>query len=178
MEKFAKIIDRITGFFGGIAGIFILLGVALIVVEIIARAVFDSTIYITAEYTAYFMVAITLLGLAIALRDKSHIRVTLIHGVVKEGKPRFILDLVSFIIGFVVFIFVTYAFTMFFWDAVVTGSRSMQLTRTYLAIPRFTLVLGSLLMTFQFLAEIIKLISAYRKGELDERESESTMLGR
>jgi TRAP-type C4-dicarboxylate transport system permease small subunit len=178
MERFARIIDRITGFFGGVAGVFILLGVGLIITEIIARAGFSSTIYITAEYTAYFMVAITLLGLAIGLRDKSHIRVTLIHGIVKEGKPRFILDLISFIIGFIVFIFVTYAFIMFFWDAVVTGSRSMQLTRTYLAIPRFTLVLGSFLMTLQFLAEIIKLILAYRKGELDERESESSMLGR
>src|SRR5699024_5368410 len=106
-EKLVRIIDRISSFFGGIAGMFILLGVGMIITEVIVRSVFNSTIYITAEYTAYFMVAITFLGLAIGLRDKSHIRVTLIHGVIKEGRPRFILDLFSFIVGFIVFIFVT-----------------------------------------------------------------------
>lgn len=178
MTKLVSIIDRITSIFGIIAGMFMILGVILIITEVIVRSVFNSTIYVTAEYSAYFMVAVTLFGLAVALKDKAHIRVTLLHGVVKVGKPRFILDFISFVLGFIVSIVVTFALTSFFWNSFVTGSKSMQLTSTYLAIPQSALVIGSLLLSLQFLAEIMRMIIKYKNDELDEEDAESKMLGR
>lgn len=178
MEKFVRIIDRITNVFGVVAGVFMILGVAMIITEIIVRSVFDSTLHITGEYMGYFMVAITFLGLALTLKDKEHIRMVFLHKLVKTGKPRFYLELYSLIVGLVIFVTMTVATTEFFWNSVVTGSQTMQLTHTYLAIPQFGLVLGSLLMSSQFMGEIIRLIIKFRNGELDEEETESQALGR
>jgi len=178
MATLVRIIDKISNIFGIIAGIFMILGTVLIVTEVIVRSVFDSTIYITAEYSAYFMVAVTLFGLAIAMKDKAHIRVTLLHGTVKTGKPRFILDLYTFIIGFIVSLFITYSLNAFFWNSFVTGSKSMQLTNTYLAIPQSALVIGSFLLSLQLFAEILRMIIKWKNDELDETTEESKMLGR
>jgi TRAP-type C4-dicarboxylate transport system permease small subunit len=178
MEKFVRVIDRITHAFGIIAGIMMLIGVALVLSEIIVRALFDSTLYITEEYTAYLMVAITFFGLAFTLKEKGHIRMVFLHKFVKGGKARILLDLYSFTIGLTVFAVITGTTADFFWDSVVSGTRSMQISRTYLAIPQSAMPLGSLLITLQFAAEIVRSVMKLRTGEIDEEETESKALGR
>src|SRR5690625_5008475 len=100
MERFVRIIDRISTIFGILAGIIMILAMGLVLTEIVAR-MFDSTIYITGEYTAYFMVAVTFLGLASTLPEKGHIRMTFLHNlkVFKGGKPRAYLEMYSLLIG-------------------------------------------------------------------------------
>lgn len=180
MELFVRIIDKISTFFGYIAGILIVLGTGIIMTEIFMRSVLDSTIYITDEYIAYFMVAITFFGLAYTLKDKEHIRMTFLHKLklFKGGKPRFYLDLYAYTVGLIVFVFITIATFNLFWDSVVTGTRAMTLTRTYLAIPQFAMPVGSVLITLQFLAEIFRSIIQFRTGQLSNEETESDLLGR
>jgi TRAP-type C4-dicarboxylate transport system permease small subunit len=178
MQKFTQGIDRITNVFAAIAGVFMLLGVALVIIEVIVRSVFDSTIYITSEYTAYFMVALTFFGIAYTLKEKAHIRMTFLQKVLKGDKPRFFLGLYSFLVGFVIFAVITVVTFNFFWDSVITGTRSIQLTKTYLAIPQFALPLGSFVACLQFASEFIKTILNFRKGEFVVEESESQALGR
>lgn len=178
MDKFAKIIDRISNLFGVVSGIFILLGVSMIIIEIITRSAFNSSLNITAEYMGYFMVAITFFGLALTLKDKEHIRIVFIHKIFKTGKLRFFLDLYALIVGLAIFITVAVGATKFFWNSVVSSTQSMQLSNTYLAIPQFALVLGSFLLSFQFFAEILKLIIKFRSGKSEENEAESQALGR
>jgi TRAP-type C4-dicarboxylate transport system permease small subunit len=178
MERFVRIIDRMTNAFGIIAGTIMLLGVALVITEIIARTFFNSTIYITEEYTGYFMVAITFLGLAYTLKEKGHIRMVFLHGLIKGGKARFYLGIYTFIVGLAVFTVITVVTANFFWDAVVTGTRSMQISKTYLAIPQFAMPFGSLLITLQFASEIARTIIKFRTGEMDKEDTESQALGR
>lgn len=78
MGRFVRIIDRITNFFAAIAGIIMILGVALILTEIIARSFFNRTTYITDEYTAYFMAAMPLGSLIIMLQFVAEIARTIL----------------------------------------------------------------------------------------------------
>lgn len=177
MEKYVRIIDRISHVFGMIAGLMMLFGIALVLIEVLVRALLDSTLYITEEYSAYLMVAITFLGLAYTLKEKGHIRMSFLHKFIK-GKARIYLDMYAFIIGLCVFAVITVATTNFFLDSWVSGTRSMQISRTYLAIPQSAMPLGSLLITLQFSAEFVRSIIKLRKGEIDEDDTESNMLGR
>ncbi|MFD2132470.1 TRAP transporter small permease subunit [Pseudogracilibacillus auburnensis] len=179
MTLIIRIIDRISNASGLIAGLLMILGVVLVLTEVIVRTVFSSTIYITQEYTAYFMVAITFLGLAYTLKEKGHIRLTFIHKFVKVGKVRTILDIYAFIIGFIIFAIVTYATIDYFLSSLASGTRSMQITKTYLAIPQFAMPLGSFIISLQFLAEILKSILQLKTGEFEEEDDfESEALGR
>ena len=179
MSIIIRIIDKISDVFGIVAGLTMIMGVGLILTEILVRSFFGGSIYITHEYTGYFMVAITLFGLAYTLKEKGHIRLTLLHKVVKPGKGRTILDIYAFICGFIIFAIITYATLAFFLDTYAKGTRSMQITKTYLAIPQFIMPLGSFILSLQFIAEILKSIIKLRTGEFDEDEdAESESLGR
>jgi|SRR5699024_1520337 len=179
MAAIVRIIDKISNAFGLIAGITMILGVVLVLTEVVVRSIFDSTIYITQEYTAYFMVAITFFGLAYTLKEKGHIRLTFLHKIVKPGKGRTILDIYAFICGFVIFAIITYATFDFFLSTYAAGTRSMQITKTYLAIPQFAMPLGSFIITLQFIAEILKSIIKLQTGDYDDDEdAESEALGR
>lgn len=178
MEKLIRFVDRISHIFGLIAGLFILLGVALVIAEIIVRNIFNSTLYITQEYTAYFMVAITFFGLAYTLKEKGHIRLEFMYKFAKTGRARAFLDIYSLMVGLILFSVITYTTADFFWDSVVSGSRSMQLSKTYLAIPRFAMPLGSLIVTLQFSAEIAKSIKKIKTGVIKEEVTGPGALGR
>jgi TRAP-type C4-dicarboxylate transport system permease small subunit len=178
MEKFIRGIDRISNACGIISGIMMLIGVTLVLTEVFVRAVFDTTLYITEEYTAYLMVGITFLGLAYTLKEKGHIRMVFMHKIIKRGKARILLDIYSFTVGLAVFAVITGATFVFFWDSVLSGTQSMYISKTFIAIPQSAMPLGSLLITLQFAAEIMKSIIKLRTGATDEQEIESEMLGR
>ncbi len=177
MTKLIRLIDKTSFVFGVIAGAMMLIGVLLVLTEIIVRAIFNSTLYITEEYTAYIMVAITFLGLSYTLKEKGHIRMVFLHKFIK-GKARNYLDLYAFIVGFIAFSLITITTTNFFLDSLITGSRSMQISKTYLAIPQSLMPLGSFLVSLQLAAEVLKTIIRIQKGEMPEDETNSQELGR
>ncbi|MDK2823390.1 MAG: TRAP-type transport system small permease protein [Clostridia bacterium] len=176
MEKIIRFCERVSQGSGILAGVMMLIGLSLVLIEIVIRTLFDKTLYITEEYTGYLMVAITFMGLAYTLKEKGHIRMVFLHKILK-GKARIILDIYSFTIGFIFFAIVTFTTTNFFWDSVVSQSRSMQISETYLAIPQFFMPLGSFIITLQFAAELIRAIIQLRMGTVKEQEIESKALG-
>ncbi|MFZ5944183.1 MAG: TRAP transporter small permease subunit [Bacillota bacterium] len=177
MEKFIKISDRISQGTGIIAGFMMILALVMVLVEIVLRTFFSKTLYITEEYTAYLMVGITFIGLAYTLKEKGHIRMSFLQTVLRD-KARMYLEIYALIVGLIFFTLITYTTTNFFWDSVVSQSRSMSITSTYLAIPQFFMPLGSLIMTLQFIAEIMRTIVKLRSGEIDSDDVETKALGR
>lgn len=177
MGRIVGLCDGFSKAFGIMAGIMLLIGAALTLTEIILRTFFSKTTYISEEYTGYLMVAITFFALSFTLKEKGHIRMTFLHSVVK-GKARILLDIYVFIVGFVICAVITYTTAQFFWDSVVSQSRSMHVSATYLAVPQFFMPLGCFMMSVQFLAEIIRSILHLRLGTVEDHEVESSILGR
>lgn len=161
MKKLINAIDRISGFGGFLAGAMMCMGVALVMGEIILRTGFSRTLYVTEEYSGYLMAILTFCALGYTLRERGHIRMTFLHKVV-TGRPRVYLDMACFIVGFLFCVTLTWYMSIFFWDSVVTGSRSMQISRTYLAVPQAFLPFGSSVIALQFVSEFLKSIQILR----------------
>ena len=177
MESFVRLCDRLSVVCGVASGLLMVGSTALVLLEIFVRTAFDKTLYITEEYSGYLMAAMTFLALAYTLKEKSHIRMTFLHTVAK-GRVKIWLEICAFLLGFLFCALLTYTTAEFFWDAVVTKSRSMQISQTYLAIPQFFMPFGTLVMTLQFAAEAIRSSLLLRSGKIDAVETESSMLGR
>lgn len=175
MESFIRFCDRLSLYGGVLAGVLTIVALILVCAEMVVRGVFSKTLYITEEYTGYLMAALTFLALAYTLRDKSHIRMVFLHEILK-GRSRTLLDIYAFTVGFLFCAILTYNCADFFLDSIRTGTRSMQISATYLAIPHFFMPLGSAILTLQFAAEICRSLIRLRTGETSE--AESSTLGR
>ncbi len=178
MKKLLRFSDRISSLGGILSGIGICLGTLLVVLEILLRTLFSKTLYITEEYTGYLMAGITFLALGYTLKEKGHIRMTFLH-VALHGKRRILLDMICSLAGFIFALLMVWTTSLFFWDSVVYGSRSMQISETYLAIPQFFLPLGSFIFALQFGAEFLMSLGNFMSDNPDEGgEGESAVLGR
>jgi len=153
--------DRLSAVGGVLSGIMMCLGVAMIACEIVLRSMFSMTLYITEEYAGYLMAMLTFCALGFTLRERGHIRMTFLHRAV-TGRARIYLDMVCYLIAFGFCLILTYFAWIFFWDSVVSGSRSMQISQTYLAIPQAFLPLGALIFTLQFVGEFLRSILMLR----------------
>lgn len=176
MNRLLWLSDRLSDAGGVLSGLMICAGVCLVSAEIVMRTFFSSTLYITEEYSGYLMAALTFLALGYTLRHKGHIRMTFLSHVLK-GRARLVLDMLCFAVGFLFLLLLFWVTSFFFFDTFASGTRSMQISETPLAIPQFFLPAGSFIMTIQFAADFFRSLAAYRKGENTEEE-ESSELGR
>lgn len=177
LKIFIKVVEKISSLFGIFAGIIMSICTLMIITEVILRYFFSSTLYITTEYMGYFMVAITFFGLAITLKDKGHIRIVFLQNLIKSKNKLFYLDMYSFIVGFLISILIFIATWKIFWNSLILGSQSTQISNTLLAIPQFPLVIGSFMLVLQFIAEILKAI-VQKNDKTKEDVNFNQMLGR
>ena len=157
MKLLIRSIDRIAALIGALAGIMLCVALVMICAEIVLRSVFDRTLYITDEYMGYLMCGLTFCALAYTLREKGHIRMTLLFRLLSEQK-RQQLNLLCSVVGLLFSVYLTYVCALFFWDSVATRSQSIQISATYLAIPQFFMPLGAGMLSLQFLAELLRSI--------------------
>ncbi|MFZ7128583.1 MAG: TRAP transporter small permease subunit [Desulfobacterales bacterium] len=165
MKLLIRWVDAASGFAGALSGFMMCIGLALIFIEIILRSAFSSTLFITEEYAGYLMCGLTFCALAYTLREKGHIRMTFLYKIV-TGRARIYLDFACFIVGLLFCLALTYFTFDFFWDSILTGSQSMQISETYLAVPQFFMPFGAAILTLQFLSETLKSIMVI-KGDTE-----------
>lgn len=161
MKLLIRMIDGLSAITGGLAGVMLCVGLLLTCGEIFLRTALDRTLFITDEYSGYLMCGLTFCALGYTLKEKGHIRMTLIHGIVKD-RNRLYLDTICYAIGCIFSACITFFTGQFFWDSVVTGSQSMQISSTYLAIPQFFMPFGALILTLQFFSEFLKSVLIVR----------------
>ncbi|MEJ5359656.1 MAG: TRAP transporter small permease [Desulfobacterales bacterium] len=177
MKAIVLAAHRLSGLGGWIAVCAMVAALLLVLSEIFGRTLFNRTLYVTEEYSGYLMCVLTFSSLAYTLREKGHIRmVFLLRALSRAGRLQ--LNLACHTVGFLFGIgFTAYCFG-FFWDSLVSGSQSMQVSETYLAIPQFFMPLGALLLSFQFLGEILRDLLVLRGGAEAEPGVEEEDLGR
>lgn len=176
MDRLLRLSDRLSDVGGVLSGAMICAGVCLVAAEIVVRTFFSSTLYITEEYSGYLMAALTFLALGYTLRHKGHIRMTFLHHVLK-ARSRLVLEMICLAVGFAFLLLLTWVTARFFLDTLASGTQSMQISETPLAIPQFFLPVGAFIMMVQFASEFMRTLAAFRAGEVLEEE-ESSELGR
>ncbi len=164
MNTFTRWIDRLSDWMAAVSAVLLGLMTLLILVEIFLWNVLDKTTLITDEYSAYGLAAIIFLGAGYCLKEKGHIRITLVLGFLPEKFSRIITCIATGI---------TTVFMGYLWwylykmvgATVRYNSTSGTLTNTPLWIPQTVMLIGAACFTVQFVATTIKTYQAIKSGE-------------
>lgn len=155
IEVYGKIIDKITNFFGFLAGVLLFLTAAATFIEVVMRGVFNSPTEWAIEMSVYFVLVAGFFGMPITYMAGKHINVDLflLH---RTAKTKCILELGTSIIG-VLFC------TIFFVEALNMSLTSLELNnispstlRVPIWIPQMALPIGMGLLTLQFIKTILQ----------------------
>lgn len=155
-----RILGKVTRVAAVLAGCLLLITALIICYEIVVRDFFHSPTEWVLEVSTYAILVAGFLGLAVAFRDNTHVRVDIFAGrLAPETKRK--LDMVINVISFLLFlIFMTESMDLV-TSSYVYHKLSPSILRFPLFIPQFALVFGSLLLLGEiarrFLFELLRL---------------------
>jgi TRAP-type C4-dicarboxylate transport system permease small subunit len=164
MNSLVRWIGKLSDWVASISAVMLGLMTLLILVEIFVWNVFQQTTLIADEYCAYGLAAIIFLGAGYCLKEKGHIRITLVLGFLPEKLSRVITCVAT---G------VTTVFMGYLWwyllkmvqAAIRYNSTSGTLTNTPLWIPQTVMLIGAACFFLQLVATTFKTYQAIETGE-------------
>ena len=155
MLRILHIIDTLNDWLARGSAIILALMTILILVEIGLWNTLQVTTLVADEYSAYGLAAIIFLGAGYTLKEKGHIRITLVLNLLPNRLAALITALATsvttFFIGYLVW--QLYRMTA---SAHHYGSTSGTLTATPLWIPQAIVVIGAVFFALQLLAESLR----------------------
>ncbi len=164
MNRFVKFSDSLSDFMASVSAVILGLMTLVILVEIFLWSTVKKTTLIADEYSAYGLAAIIFLGAGYCLKEKGHIRITLVLGFLPEKMSR--------IITFLATVLTTYFMGYLWWylfkmvkSAIRYESTSGTLTNTPLWIPQTIMLIGAAVFFIQLAATCIKTFAAIKTGE-------------
>ncbi|MCP4020783.1 MAG: TRAP transporter small permease [Desulfobacteraceae bacterium] len=155
MKTFVKIADHLSDIMAKFSAVVLGLMTLLILVEIMLWNLFEKTTLIADEYSAYGLAAIIFMGAGYCLKEKGHIRITLVLGFLPPKAAR----IIAFIATFLTTLFMGYLWWYLFKmvrSAFRYGSTSGTLTHTPLWIPQTIMLIGAACFLIQLAATIVK----------------------
>ncbi|MBW2660174.1 MAG: TRAP transporter small permease [Deltaproteobacteria bacterium] len=165
MRKLVYIIEKITNIVSGhIPAWTVFLLMVMVLLEVITRYLLNAPLSIADELGGYMLVGITFVGLAYTWKERGHVSVEIVTNIL-PSRVRQWLRFFTLILA-----------TIFCWpliagsfellqDSILFGSRSGSWMRTPLVYPQSLLLIGSVLLFLQLIAEIIKAIFALKHSE-------------
>ncbi len=136
----------------------------LILVEIFLWNTLQKTTLIADEYSAYGLAAIIFLGAGYCLKEKSHIRITLILGVL----PETISKIIAFVATVITTSFMGYVWWYLFKMVSATyryNSTSGTLTNTLIWVPQVIMLVGAACFFIQLVGTVLKTWQAIKTKE-------------
>jgi len=164
MTFLLKLADRISDITATLSAVILGLMTLLILTEIFLWNAFEKTTLISDEYSAYGLAAIIFLGAGYCLKEKGHIRITLVLGFFPDLAARVITCIATW---------TTTLFMGYLWyyllrmvqAAVRYGSTSGTLTHTPLWIPQTLMLAGAACFFIQLLATAVRTTQAVTSCE-------------
>jgi TRAP-type C4-dicarboxylate transport system permease small subunit len=164
MNKLITVLEGVSDWMVKISAVILGLMTILILTEIFLWNIFEKTTLIADEYSAYGLAAIIFMGAGYCLKEKGHIRITLVLTFLPDRIARVITCLATGI----TFIFMSYLWWYLFKMVNATwryNSTSGTLTNTPLWVPQTVMLIGAAAFTCQLLATVIKTFHAVQTGE-------------
>ena len=164
MNSIVRVIESLSDWMARISGIMLGLMTILILVEIFLWNVFKKTTLIADEYCAYGLAAIIFMGAGYCLKEKGHIRITIVLGILPEKLSR----VITFIATGITTLFMGYLWWYLFKMVSATfryDSTSGTLTNTPLWIPQTMMLIGAACFLVQLFATTIKTCNAIGTSE-------------
>jgi TRAP-type C4-dicarboxylate transport system permease small subunit len=157
-------IDKLSDWMAKVSAVTLGLMAILILLEIFLWNTFEKTTLIADEYCAYGLAAIIFLGAGYCLKEKGHIRITLLLGFLPEKLS----GLITCIATGLTTIFMGYLWYYLFRmvrSAIRYHSTSGTLTSTPLWIPQTIMLFGAACFLLQLIGMTIKTYHAIQTGE-------------
>ncbi len=164
MNKLSKLADALSDLMANISAVILGLMTLLILIEIFIWNLFEKTTLIADEYSAYGLAAIIFLGAGYCLKEKGHIRITLVLGFLPGAVDR----IITFIATLITTVFMGYLWWYLFkmvQSAIRYESTSGTLTHTPLWIPQTVMLVGAACFFIQLAATSLKTWIAIKTGE-------------
>jgi len=164
MEKLVQLIEKMSDWMAGISGVMLGLMTILILAEIFFWNFFKKTTLIADEYCAYGLAAIIFMGAGYCLKEKGHIRITLVLSFLPQKLSR----VITFVATGITTIFMGYLWWYLFKMVSATfryGSTSGTMTNTPLWIPQTMMLFGAACFLIQIFATTVKVYNAIGTGE-------------
>jgi len=164
MNKLVKLSNNLSDVMAKISAVILGLMALLILVEIFIWNMFEKTTLISDEYSAYGLAAIVFLGSGYCLKEKGHIRITLVLGFLPEILNR----IITFTATLITTVFMGYLWWYLFKmvkAAIRYGSTSGTMTHTPLWIPMTIMLIGAACLFIQLAATTVQTGAAIKTGE-------------
>jgi len=161
IQKLINILGKVADVGTFLSSLFMILITVLIGLEVLLRSLFNTTTHISTEYSTYFFIALVSLGLGYTMKEDGHIRITLLTGRLK-GKPKMIQELAVTMLALAISAFLLYFSVLMAYDTYSLGMKADTVSETPLYIPQITIPIGVLLLIFQLISRILRIIYDFR----------------
>ena len=164
MHPIVRMTEKLSDWMAGISAIMLALMTLLILTEILLWNTLSKTTLIADEYSAYGLAAIIFMGAGYCLKEKGHIRITLILGFL----PRRLAAVITCAATAVTTVFMGYLWWYLFKMVQATvryNSTSGTLTQTPLWIPQTLMLIGAACFFMQLVGMTVKTYAAIASGE-------------
>lgn len=159
MRQFLSLVDLLTRAGAIMAAVIVAAMVGHILLEIVLRAVFDSSTYVLDEFVGYGVAASTFLGLGYTLEQGGLIRVNILLARIRSRALRQLTEVTCVAACFGVFAMVW----LNFWNSIsrnwTRGAVSETVAQVPLWIPEGLLLLGLSIFLLQLVAYAIRVVS-------------------
>ena len=155
--------DRIIGFFFFLAAVLLAFILVAVIIEVIARYLFNRSQMWVIESCEYSMLYITFLGTAWLLQKNGHIKVDFVTNRLNP-KSRVIVETINSLIGVVISFIVTWYGVLVTWDLFVKGTITITALEPPLAPIVAVIPVGGFLLLIQFLRNTYNQIGELRGG--------------
>jgi len=164
--RFIRAIDKISGWTGAFSAWLVIPLMLVVIYEVVRRHFFNAPTGWGYDTCWMLFAAQFLIGGAFTLMRKGHIRIDIIYGILSE-RAKLIYDTVIFVvIIFPPMILFSWAGVFFAADAWMSGEKLSTTNWFFPAGPSKSLIpIGFFLLALQCLAEIIRNIRQFQKGE-------------
>jgi TRAP-type C4-dicarboxylate transport system permease small subunit len=156
LRKIEKTTDLISGH---LQGWLVFLLMVLVLGEVLTRYILQSPLSVADEMGGYLLVSITFLGLGYTWKEEGHVRVELITNILPEKIRRRLRFATLLMATFFCIPMIAGSYSLI-QDSLLFEARSGSWMRTPLVYPQALLLVGSLLLLLQLVAEIMKALLA------------------
>jgi TRAP-type C4-dicarboxylate transport system permease small subunit len=156
LRGFLKFSDT-TSWLAETLAVLLLYGFCLLMLaEVVSRGFLSSSLALSWEYSAFAMAGVFLLGAGPALRRGSHVRVTMVQGMLGPRGQR-TLNIAATFIGIVLAVLLLATFWSLFVNSWTRGLRQSSYTNTPLIYPQALAVLGAAQFVLDLCARAVRL---------------------
>ncbi|MGB5984685.1 MAG: TRAP transporter small permease [Desulfobacterales bacterium] len=156
MGRILRFIEKLITFFSGhLQGWLIFAMMVLVLVDVTSRYVLRNPLSIAEEFGGYLLVTVTIMGLAFAWQERSHVRVEFLINKLSPSMRGW-LRVFTLSLALALAVFTVIAGYQLVAFSLMFGTRSGSWLRTPIAYPQMVIIIGAILLVFQLFIELIK----------------------